>query len=89
MMATLIRRAEALKRMNILEEKAMAAKDRAGAEMIVKCWNAIMSCKVEERVFCTRCGKVIRTEQIPEEDQPGGVIKPGILPGQMTVEDYL
>ena len=50
-MATLIRRAEALKRLNILEEKAMAAKDRAGAEMIVKCWNAIMSCKVEERVF--------------------------------------
>ena len=67
-MATLIRRSEALKRLNILEEKAMAAKDRAGAEMIVKCWNAIMSCKVEERVFCTGCGNVIRTEQIPEED---------------------
>ena len=71
-MAKLIRRAEALKRLNILEEKAIAAKDRAGAEMIVKCWNAIMSCKVEERVFCTGCGKVIRTEQIPEEDQLGG-----------------
>lgn len=69
-MATLIRRAEALKRLNILEEKAIAAKDQAGAEMIVKCWNAIMSCKVEERVFCTGCGKVIRTEQIPE-DEPG------------------
>lgn len=69
-MATLIRRAEALKRLNILEEKAMAASDRAGAEMIVKCWNAIMSCKVEERVFCTKCGKVIPTEKIPE-DEPG------------------
>lgn len=72
MMATLIRRAEALKRLNILEEKAMAAKDRAGAEMIVKCFNAIMSCKVEERVFCARCGKVIKTAEIPEDDQPGG-----------------
>lgn len=68
-MATLIRRAEALKRLNILEEKAMAASDRAGAEMIVKCWNAIMSCKVEERVFCTKCGKVIPTDKIPEEDK--------------------
>ena len=67
-MAILIRRAEALKRLNILEEKAMAAKDLAGAEMIVRCWNAIMSCKVEERVFCTRCGKVIKTENIPEEE---------------------
>lgn len=67
-MATLIRRAEALKRLNILEEKAMAASDRAGAEMIVKCWNAIMSCKVEERVFCTKCGNVIPTDKIPEED---------------------
>lgn len=68
-MATLIRRAEALKRLNILEEKAMAAKDRAGAEMIVKCWNAIMSCKVEERVFCTGCGKVVKTADIPEEGE--------------------
>ena len=71
-MATLIRRSEALKRINQLEEKAMAAKDKSGAEWIVRCWNAIMSCKVEERVFCTRCGKVIKTENIPEEDQPGG-----------------
>ena len=71
-MATLIRRAEALKRLNILEEKAMAAKDRAGAEMIVKCWNAIMSCKVEERVFCTGCGKVVKTAEIPEDDQGKG-----------------
>ena len=67
-MATLIRRTEALKRLNILEEKAMDASDRAGAEMIVKCWNAIMSCKVEERVFCTKCGKVIPTDKIPEEE---------------------
>lgn len=71
-MATLIRRAEALKRLNILEEKAMAAKDRAGAEMIVKCWNAIMSCKVEERVFCKECGKVVKTADISEDDQGKG-----------------
>lgn len=71
-MATLIRRAEALKRLNILEEKAMAAKDLAGAEMIVKCWNAIMSCKVEERVFCKECGKVVKAADIPEDDQGKG-----------------
>ena len=68
-MATLIRRAEALKWLNILEEKAIAAKDRAGAEMIVKCWNAIMSCKIEERIFCTKCGKPVDAKKIPEEDQ--------------------
>lgn len=40
--------------------------------MIVKCWNAIMSCKVEERVFCKGCGKVVKTAKIPEEEEPGG-----------------
>lgn len=70
-MATLIRRSEALKRINQLEEKANAAGDRKGAEWIVKCFNAIMSCKVEERIFCAQCGKPVKTEKIPEE-APGG-----------------
>ena len=71
-MATLIRRSEALKRINQLEEKANAAGDRKGAEWIVKCFNAIMSCKVEERIFCAQCGKPVKAGKIPEE-APGGV----------------
>ena len=59
-MATLIRRSEALKRINQLEEKANAAGDRKGAEWIVKCFNAIMSCKVEEKLYCAKCGKELR-----------------------------
>ena len=70
-MATLIRRSEALKRINQLEEKANAAGDRKGAEWIVKCFNAIMSCKVEERIFCAQCGKPVKTGKIPEEAQGG------------------
>ena len=70
-MATLIRRSEALKRINQLEEKANAAGDRKGAEWIVKCFNSIMSCKVEERIFCAQCGKPVKTGKIPEE-APGG-----------------
>ena len=66
-MATLIRRSEALKRINQLEEKAAAASDKSGAEWIVKCFNAIMSCKVEERIFCAQCGKPVKTEKIPED----------------------
>ena len=66
-MATLIRRSEALKRINQLEEKAAAASDKSGAEWIVKCFNAIMSCKVEERIFCAQCGKPVKTEKMPED----------------------
>ncbi len=67
-MAVLIRRSEALKRINMLEEKANAAGDRKGAEWIVKCFNAIMSCKVEEKVFCEKCGKPVKTDKIPDSD---------------------
>ena len=70
-MATLIRRSEALKRINQLEEKATAASDKKGAEWIVKCFNAIMSCKVEERIFCAQCGKPVKTDKIPENAQGG------------------
>ena len=71
-MATLIRRAEALKRINQLEEKAAAQADRAGAEWIVKAFNAVMSCKVEERIFCAKCGKAIKLAAVPENDPEGG-----------------
>ena len=70
-MATLIRRTEALKRINQLEEKAAEIGDESGAKWIVKCFNAIMSCKVEERVFCNKCGKAVKTSKIPEDQ--GGV----------------
>ena len=70
-MATLIRRSEALKRINQLEEKASAANDRKGCEWIVKCFNAIMSCKVEDRVFCAQCKKPVKTGKLP--DTEGGV----------------
>lgn len=71
-MATLIRRSEALARINRLEEKARDAGDRKGGEWIVKCYNALMSCKVEERVFCSRCGKQVATKDIPEDAGGGG-----------------
>ena len=67
-MAVLIRRSEALKRINMLEEKAAGSGDKKGAEWIVKCFNAIMSCKVEERIFCAQCGKPVKTEKIPETE---------------------
>ena len=69
-MATLIRRSEALRKINQLEEKAAEIGDRNGAKWIVKAFNAIMSCKVEDKVFCARCGKPVKTAKIPEE---GGV----------------
>ena len=65
-MATLIRRSEVLKRINQLEEKAAQTGDKKGAEWIVKCFNAVMSCKVEDRVFCAQCGKAVRTAKIPD-----------------------
>ena len=69
-MATLIRRSEALRRINQLEEKAATQGDKKGGEWIVKCFNAIMSCKVEDRVFCAQCGKPVKTDKIP--DSQGG-----------------
>ena len=68
-MATLIRRADALKQINRLEEKAKESGDAGGAEWIVKCWNAIMSCRVESRIFCNECGKRIQIRKEPD----GGV----------------
>ena len=67
-MAVLIRRSEVLRRIKQLEEKAAAAGDKKGAEWIVKCFNAIMSCKVEERIFCAQCGKPVKAEKIPETE---------------------
>ena len=66
-MATLIRRSEALKRINQLEEKAREAGD-PGAAWIVKCFNAIMSCRVEDRIFCAQCGKPVKAGKIPDPD---------------------
>ena len=70
-MATLITRSEMLKRINQLEEKAVAAGDKSGGEWLVKAYNAVMSCKVIDRVFCDKCGKPIKASKIPEAD--GGV----------------
>ena len=67
-MARLIRRTEALRRINQLEEKAKASGDQAGVDWIVKCFNAIMGCKVEERIFCSGCGKKIRAAKIPDDE---------------------
>ena len=65
-MARLIRRSEALKRINQLEEKARESGDAKGADWIVKCFNAIMSCKVEERIFCAQCGKPVKAAKIED-----------------------
>ena len=65
-MAILIRRSEVLKRINQLEEKAAASSDKSGAEWRVKCFNAVMSCKVEAKVFCAQCGKPVKTAKIPD-----------------------
>lgn len=67
-MATLIRRSEALKRIKKLEERATEIGDKKGAEWIVKCFNAIMSCKVEEKVFCAGCGKPVNMRKKPEDE---------------------
>lgn len=67
-MARLIRRTEALTKLNQLEEKARESGDKAGADWIVKCFNAIMSCKIEERIFCSGCGKKIRTSRMPDSE---------------------
>ena len=67
-MAKLIRRSEALRRINMLEEQCAASGDRKGGEWIVKAFNAIMSCKVEEKLYCAKCGKELRTPK----DTKGG-----------------
>lgn len=59
-MATLIRRSEALKRINRLEERAVALGNPKGCEWIVKCFNEIMACRVEDPVLCSECGKKIK-----------------------------
>lgn len=65
-MAVLIRRSEVLDRLNKLEEKAMAASDLTSANMCVKMFNAVMSCEVQDKVFCSKCGKPVKTEKIHE-----------------------
>ena len=67
-MATLIRRSDVLRIVNQMEEKCGDAGDKDGAKLMVKMYNAVMSCKVESRVFCARCGKPIKTEKIPESE---------------------
>lgn len=83
-MAVLIRRSEALKRINQLEERAKNAGNPEGCEWLVKCFNAIMSCKVEDKVFCAQCGKPVKMNKIPEEDHAQEQLK-----GQMDVRDFL
>jgi rRNA maturation endonuclease Nob1 len=73
-MATLIRRNEALKRINQLEEKAREAGKQEAIDWIAKCFNAIMSCKVEERVFCAKCGKPVKIDKIPDGAYVGGAV---------------
>lgn len=65
-MAKLIRRSEALRRINALEEQCAASGDRKGGEWIVRAFNAIMSCKVEEKLYCPKCGRELRREKTSE-----------------------
>ncbi len=67
-MATLIRRPEVLKRINQMEEKARDAGDWVACGVLIKVYNAVMSCKVEEKVFCAKCGKPVKTDKIPDSD---------------------
>ena len=71
-MATLIRRADALRQINRMEERCRDAGDRHGAELMVKVFNMLMSCRVEGRVFCAGCGRTIRAKDVPEEDPDFG-----------------
>ena len=50
-----------------MEENCSGSGDKKSAEILVKVFNMVMSCKVEERVFCTQCGKPVKTETIPED----------------------
>jgi hypothetical protein len=65
--ARLIRRTDALRKINQLEEKARADGDQVCADWIVKCFNAVMSCRVEDRIFCSACGKKIQAAKAPED----------------------
>lgn len=67
-MAVLIRRSEALDRMNKLEEQCAEIGDEAGGKWVVKAFNAIMSCKVQDKVFCTKCGKRIDPKKLTDEE---------------------
>lgn len=69
-MATLIRRSEMAKRLEQLKEKADEAGD-GGGKWIEKAYNALMSCKVQERIFCANCGATVKTARIPEEARGG------------------
>lgn len=71
MMATLIRRGEAIRRIQQLQDKAAEVGDSGGGKWLVKAYNALMSCKVEERIFCAQCGKPVKTGKLPESE--GGV----------------
>ena len=70
-MATLIRRADVLRVVSQMEEKCADSGDKEGAKLMIKVYNAVMSCKVENRVFCAQCGKPIKTEKIPESGGGG------------------
>ena len=65
-MATLIRRSEALKRIENLQEQAAEIGDEKGGKWLTRVYNALMSCKVQERIFCAQCGKPMKAEKIPE-----------------------
>ena len=67
-MATLIRRSEVVRRLRKMEEKYADGGDKKSAEALVKVFNMVMSCKVEEKVFCAQCGKPVKTEKIPETE---------------------
>ncbi len=71
-MARLIRRSEALNKMTQMEEKALKQNDKAAADCYIRAFNAIMSCKVEERVFCSKCGKPIKIKKVTSDDDRGG-----------------
>ena len=70
-MATLIRRGEVVRRLRKMEEKYADGGDKKSAEALVKVFNMVMSCKVEEKVFCAQCGKPVKTATIPEADSGG------------------
>ena len=67
-MATLIRRSEALKRIDQLQDKAAEIGDENGGKWLTKVYNAIMSCKVQDRIFCAQCRKALKAEKLPENE---------------------
>jgi len=69
-MAVLIRRSEAIRKLRQMEEKYAESGEKKAAEALVRVFNMLMSCKVEDRVFCAQCGKPVKTAKIQED--PGG-----------------